>query len=206
MSLGHRLVPALALVLTLGACTGADDPSPAESTSTSVSPWPTPATTWPSASASPSPTPSPGEGPSFPPPPADETEDEAAVRGGWQAYWEAFDHALKTPGSDLSALESTTTGEMTTLVPNTIAAWHDNNLKPTGTFILRDVRVAGLGTDSPTVAYCVDTSRLRPVKLDTGEPAEGEIHSTMSETVNMERPANSEVWLVASIRNEAESC
>lgn len=210
MSTRNKVVGALVAALLLGGCTGTDEPSPSPtpSESHSVSPMPTPSAN--PTSQTPPPEPSPTAIESFPPPPEGETEEQAAIREGWEAYRTTDDRYAKDPDlNDWSDMESVTTGIEAQRSIERIMELRELNLKMTGDSVFRDVVIGNVettnGIRSADVSSCLDPSNQVVVNIDTDEPSAHQNENSLLETVTMDLGSDG-VWRAALYKNEIAEC
>lgn len=176
-----RVVVMALIAVAAGACT-AEPESPAsptagpvvsESPSTRVpSPSPTPS---PSLEPTPAASPSPTAFQSFPPPPPNETDEQAAIREGWEAYNHTLDKFLRDPNlTDLTETQYVTTGDESIRIIDEIQAARSGNVHLGGHLLFRDVTYGVPeeieGVRQATITYCNDAAHLVVLDSNTDEP------------------------------------
>lgn len=203
-----------AVLLALTACTPESEPteptSPAPTTATTA-PNPGPESSSPIPSEEPTPTPTEVE--SYPPPSADETDEQAAIREGWENYREVSEKYAKDPSlKDWTETQYVTTGFEAQNIIETISRLREANLKLVGDTVYTMVEVGEPETNAEGVTIAIVTSCLDPtaseravVDIDTGEPADTQLTQSVLETVTMELGADN-IWRAADYRNEGETC
>lgn len=212
------VLPACA-ALVLSACTS-EDPEPTavpstaaptvtESPTPSPEPEPTPSE---EPSPVPEPSPSPTEFQSFPPAPEGETEEQRAIREGWEEHQRVMDEYLKDPTKrNLLPLQATVTGKAD---EETVAGYMDfaaSGLKRVGNVrfvevIVGDPYDADDGLRTAEVTYCQDFTGQSYVDVDSGEEALENPIKSMS-GVSLMVFDKRERWVVAERRDgEVGSC
>lgn len=212
-----RVVVMALIAVAAGACT-AEPESPAsptagpvvsESPSTRVpSPSPTPSSSLePTPAASPSPT----AFQSFPPPPPNETDEQAAIREGWEAYNHTLDKFLRDPTlTDLTETQYVTTGDESIRIIDEIALTREAKVRVEGDMLFRDVEIGevvanGDGERRAVVTYCFDPSHQRAVHIDTGEPYSNPRTTTLEARDTVEQGKDG-IWRVALHENLEAPC
>lgn len=210
------VLPACA-ALTLSACTG-EDPEPTAAPSTaaptvteSPTPSPEPEST-PSEEPSPEPEPSPTEFQSFPPAPEGETEEQRAIREGWEEHQRVVDSYLKDPTKrDLLPLQATVTGVADQEVVESVIQFIESGRQRTGDIAFRDVLVGEVSENSegqPTaeVTFCQDFTQQQLVDLATGEVVTENLVDTVTGTSVMVFDSRDR-WVVAErVPGKHEPC
>lgn len=157
--------------------------------------------------------PSPTFSQSFPPPDPDQSDEQRAIREGWEAYKRVLEKYARDPDlTDWTETQYVTTGEESFNVIESIAYLRDENLMLVGDTVYTEVIVGERETTSEGRAIATVTSCLDPtaseryvVDIDTGEKAEMQLTQTLLETVTMELGAD-DVWRAALVRNEGRTC
>ncbi len=214
MTSGFRFRPGLSVAalgvlvsLLLSACTGSGEAG--ESESPGLTPFPTP-TPFPTST----PTPTPTGFPSFPPAPAGEDQTTAAIRAGFEAYWQAYDAALKDPLNDElaeAAQQVTEPGsEAAELMRGDIQYSREHDGRVIGDRTFRDITIAAPdasenGARTAIVTYCVDSSETSLVSITTGESLGITPLATVREILTLAEGTDG-VWRVAVRRNEVVTC
>ncbi|PIF04322.1 MAG: hypothetical protein CSA63_01130 [Propionibacterium sp.] len=198
--------------LLLTACAGSGEPGESVSP-TGVTPFPT-ATPFPTSTPAPTPTPTPAGLPSFPPAPADEDDTTAAIRAGFEAYWQAYDAALKDPlNEELAEATQQVTepgSEEAEAILQAIQLSRDRDGRTVGNFVFRDVVVseptaADDGTRTATVTYCSDATGISLVSISTGEKMDVTPIPTLLETMTLAEGTDG-IWRVSMMRNKEATC
>ena len=200
-----RFLGATVAALLLVACSpgGGQSPTPVKSSGEVPSPSITAAPI-----PSPSPTPSASVVPSalasFPADLPTADAESAAIIEGWQAYWRVYEKFVADPSlTDLTETQHVTTGEESNGILATIEQLRAEGIRSEGGRQFRDVVVNLVGSDSATVAYCIDLSGLRVFDTKTGElvPRSGQLRE---QATLRKMPDRS--WRVEQIRNESAQC
>lgn len=199
--------------LLAAACTPSEPEAPVEPTPTvaesSSEPEPAP------SSSAPEPSPSPSPVQSFPAADAEETEEQAAIREGWEKYEAELDRYMKDPElTDLTALQATTTGQESIDAVNEIVDMRMEGVVREGDISFRNLQihepeVNDSGVNVAVLEVCKDFTQQRQVDAETGEPIEAEEGQVFAETVQarltMEQlPAGN--WVVAGGEWEQKQC
>ncbi len=216
MTSGFRFRPGLRVAavgvlvsLLLSACTGSGEAG--ESESPGLTPFPTPT---PFPTSTPAPTPTPTGLPSFPPAPADEDDTKAAIRAGFEAYWQAYNAALKDPLNEElaeAAQQVTEPGsEKAETIMQAIQLSRDRDGRTVGNFVFRDVVVSeptidDAGSRTATVTYCSDATGVSLVSISTGEKMDVTPIPTLLETMTLTEGSDG-IWRVSLIRNKEVTC
>lgn len=210
------VLPACA-ALALSACTG-EDPEPTAAPSTaaptvteSPTPSPEPEST-PSEEPSPEPEPSPTEFQSFPPAPEGETEEQRAIREGWEEHQRVMDEYLKDPTKrNLLPLQATVTGKADEETVAGIMDLYASGVKRVGDVVFRDVAVGDIyvddeGRKASEISYCQDFTQQSFVEVESGQPVDDEPVETMTGIAVMVFDAR-ERWVLADWKSEqVEPC
>lgn len=207
------IAPALSAVL-LVACSPAtgESPTPTPQPTRSVSPMPTPQQPeTPTESPSPTAEPSPAFSQSYPPPDPDETEEQRAIREGWEAYRSVTDRYVKDPTiTDWDLLREVATGNELDQLIESITSLRERDLKAEGHTVFRNVMVGepaatADGGTIATVTSCLDPSSQYLVHLDTGERSDVGLTETLREIVTLELGDDAK-WRAAEYENVVEEC
>lgn len=201
------LVP-LGCVLAVG-CVPAADPTPTPTPVVSVAPTPSPT---PTPSPSPSPTPSPTAFPSFPADMPTEDPETAAIIAGWQEYLRVYEKFAADPVTpvDVAQVQWVTTGTETSAFLGSLDKGRERRIKLVGPQQFRAVTVGTVtpsadGAKQSVISYCVDSSRVQLINIDTNQQVQRTTSPTFLESATMERGADG-VWRVGGISNREASC
>lgn len=195
-------------VLCLVALTGC---SPAREPVSSPSPLPTPSSAGPSPSVSPSPSlsPAPSMPASFPPDLPTTDPVEAAVIHGWQEYWRVYEKFAADPLglTDQTETQYVTTGRQSTYVLDSLDSLKRMKVRSEGGLLFRDVAVGEAevigGETVRQITYCLDTTELRVINIETGERVARA--DTYRETATMVKGPDG-TWRVEMIANRKVTC
>ncbi len=215
---GLRAAAVGALVsLLLTACTGSGEAGESVSP-TSTPQFPTALTPFPTSTPfptdTPAPTPTPTGFPSFPPAPADEDDTTTAIRAGFEAYWQAYDAAMKDPLNEelaKAAQQATEPGsEEAELIVQSIQLSRDRDGRAVGMLAIRDVEIAARETNddgrrTATVTYCLDSTGVSLVSISTGEKLDVTPIPTLLETMTLTEGKDG-IWRVSLMRNKEATC
>lgn len=208
---GPIVATSFALLLAIFACTPDPQPTSAPTqspTQTATQPSEEPTET-PTPTDDPSPTPTQVE--SFPPPPADESEERASIREGWEEYQRVFyEFAADPTVDDWTETQYVTTGQESSNILTRLGWLREDNKRVEGDTVFRDVEITDpeRNADGVAIAFvtaCLDPSHRRIVDLDTGEPTEDQLTETLQERATMEEGADG-IWRVALFENEFAEC
>ncbi len=211
----------LALAAT-AACSPAEEPTeqPSGRPTAGIPPVATKAKTTATASPaadpfpSPSPLPSPIEGVVFPPAPKQETDEQRAIREGWEAYETQLDRYMRDSKlKDLSELVVTTTGAETQFVIESIASARDDGIVRVGEVPFRDLQIDPShknadGVEITNLQVCKVFTKQREVLESTGKTfvEEGvELAKTMHISYVMQRKSDGR-WVVANAEGTSNQC
>lgn len=175
----------------------------------------------PDSSLDPSPDPSPSASSSlssghesFPPAPAEESEEVAAIREGWEEYEREDDRFRKDSSlSDFSSLVQTTTGVRTERAISSIRSWREAGVIRVGDLSFRDLaieapRQGASGEWQARLTVCKDFTKQQRVVEATGKEyrVEGKENvATMRGHYTMQRTDDGR-WVVADVEGQAEPC
>lgn len=155
--------------------------------------------------------PSPTFSRSYPPPDPDETEEQRAIREGWEAYREVWDKYDKDPTlTDWTEIQEVTTGGETEQTIQMITHLREQNLRAVGDTVFKEVLVgepalAADGSLVATVTSCLDPSQQYLVDIDTGERSDSGLSETLREIVTMALREDG-VWRASWYENELAPC
>lgn len=207
----HRRLLALATALCLAACTTPDDTTPTSTPSPTNAPTPTnaPHTDTPTT---PTPTATPTPWQSFEPTPTNATDDQRAIRAGWEAYQQEVDRYLKDPSiRTMLPLQGTIAQEFDQTTLQSIFRVWDAGLKREGNMRFRDIVVSAPesspdGTRTATVSFCADFRQQRLVDAKTGEPRTDDQLDSFPHTNRMKEIAPGRWVVAADIEQETRPC
>ena len=213
MKLARGMLVLLAMMLAATACTSEPGPEPTLTPTPTLTASPSPSATEPESptpSPEPDPTPSPTAFQSFPPPPQGETEEQAAIRQGWEAYNHTLDKFLRDPSlTDLTETQYVTTGEEQNRIMDEIALTREANIHIGGHQLFRDVTFGEVveidGVRQATISYCFDPAHQVVFDSANNQPvADSGAETFLVHDRMMLRPDSS--WRVAEHRTEDVRC
>ncbi len=208
---------AVAAVMVACSPSGSETPNPTPetppSTTTEVITPKQSSTPTPSPSPTPTPSPSPTVIQSFPPPPAGETEEQAAIREGWMAYWKVYDKFTQDPYvTDFTETQLVTVSgsDQARIILDELQDIREHGWRIQGDHVLREYVVSTPPSvqgeiRSVIITYCYDGRNKRLVDAETGVEVQTTAADTYVETAWLEQGADN-VWRVALIGNEAKPC